>query len=97
MQNTDDLDRGIPHAIKDDVRLDGDRTNASEQLIARSPGMRPPRECLARPIQGAKLLVSNVRRRFARYIVPNGEEIVLSLRRPNDRRLTPWHIGRERG
>ena len=59
--------------------------------------MRPLRECLARPIKGSKLLVSNVRRRFARYMDPNGEEIVLGLRRPIDRELTPSHIGRERG
>ena len=97
MQNADDLNRGIAHAIKDDVRLDGDRTNASEQLVARSPGMRPLRECLARPINKTKLLVSNVGRRLARYKDPNGKEILLGLGRPIDRELTLSHIGRERG
>lgn len=42
--------------------------------------MRPLRECLARPIEGSKLLVGNIKRRFARHIVPNGEEILLGLR-----------------
>ena len=97
MQHTDNLDRGIPHAIKDNVPVYGDRTNAWKQLIAGSPGMRPLSECLACPIDGTKLLVSNVRRRFAGYIVPNGEEIVFGVRRPIDRELTPWHIGRGRG
>jgi hypothetical protein len=59
--------------------------------------MWPLRKRLARPIQGAKLLVSNVRRRFARYKNPNGEEILRGLRRPINRELTLSHIGRERG
>jgi hypothetical protein len=59
--------------------------------------MWPLRERLARPIEGSKLLVGNVRRRFAGYLDPNGEEILLGLRRPIDRELTLSHIGRGRG
>jgi hypothetical protein len=59
--------------------------------------MWPLRECLARSIDKTKLLIGNVRRRFASYINPNGEEIVFGFRRPIDRQLTPSHIGRERG
>jgi hypothetical protein len=59
--------------------------------------MRPLGECLARTIDRTQLRVSNVRRRFTRYMDPNGEEILFGLRRPTDRRLTPSHIGRGRG
>jgi len=59
--------------------------------------MWPLGESLARPLDGTKLLVSNVRRRFARYVDPNGEEILLGLRGPNYVVLILWHIGRERG
>ena len=59
--------------------------------------MRPLGERLARTIDGTKLLVSNVRRGLARYMDPNGEEILFGLRRPIDRELSLSHIRRGRG
>jgi hypothetical protein len=87
VQNTDDLDRGISHAIEDNVRLNGNRSNASKQLVTESPGMWPPRKCLARSIKGSKLLVSNVKRCFAGYVDPNGEKICSASELPSQARV----------